>query len=37
MTWEYFDAQQVGHLALLVDAFSVWVLYLLGFHSVLRL
>lgn len=33
----YFDAHQVGPLGLLTYAFSVWILYLLGLHPVLRL
>ena len=33
---QYFDAQQVGLLGQLIDAFSAWILYLLGLHPVLK-
>ena len=34
---EYFDTQQGDQLRLLIDKFSVQILYLLGLHPVLRI
>ena len=34
---EYFDTQQVDHLRLLIDTFSVQILYILGLHPILRI